>query len=189
MLAKILESTGKFNENDYALFEKEVKIKAVKKGEILLKQGQICQSVFYNIEGSFYQYNFKEEVELNVIDLYVEHEWFLNQQSFMTQKPSETFIVAYTDSTVLELSIHSLHHLIGLSPTFFQLGKVLEQSKSRIHFFDNSMTPLEKYQYILNEKTAFIQAFPLKIIASYLKIAPESLSRVREKLSKEKGVS
>jgi len=51
------------------------------------------------------------------------------------------------------------------------------------------MTPLQKYQYILDHRPDLIQQFPLKIIASYLKITPETLSRVRDKLSKGKGRS
>jgi CRP-like cAMP-binding protein len=189
MIAKILKSTGSYNDNHFSLFEKEVQCRDIKKGEILLKQGAICQSVFYTIEGSVFQYNFKEEIDLNVIDLHIANEWFLNQQSFVAQKPSETFIEAYSDSTILELSVHALHRLIGQSPAFFQLGKVLEQPHSRLYFFDKTLSPLEKYQYILTHKPQLIQAFPLKLIASYLKITPETLSRVREKLSKEKSVS
>lgn len=189
MIAKILKSTGIYNNTHFSLFEEEVHCRNIKKGEILLKQGEICQSVFYTIEGSLYQYNFKEEIDLNVIDLHIANEWFLNQQSFVAQKPSETFIEAYADSTILELTIHALHRLIGQSPAFFQLGKVLEQPHSRLYFFDKTLSPIEKYQYILTHKPELIQAFPLKLIASYLKITPETLSRVREKLSKEKSVS
>lgn len=186
---KILKSTGVFNDNHFLLFDKEAQIRHIKKGEILLKQGEVCQSVFYMIEGSAYQYNFKDEIDLNVIDLHIADEWFLNQQSFVAQKPSETFIEAYSDSTVLELTVHALHRLIGQSPAFFQLGKILEQPHSRLYFFDKTLSPLEKYQYILDKKSELIQAFPLKIIASYLKITPETLIRVREKLSKERSVS
>jgi len=41
------------------------------------------------------------------------------------------------------------------------------------------MTPTEKYRYILSNKPQLIQKFPLKYIASYLNITPETLSRVR----------
>jgi CRP-like cAMP-binding protein len=189
MMSKILNAIGQFSENDCTLFEKAVKIRQVKKEEILLKQGEKCQSLFYTLEGSFYQYYFDEENDLKVIDLYIENEWFLNQQSFVAQKPSETYIEAYSDSTILELTVHALHFLIGQSPAFFQLGKVLEQPLSRLYFFDKTLSPLEKYQYILDKKPEFIQAFPLKLIASYLKITPETLSRVRERLAKEKSSS
>lgn len=64
------------------------------------------------------------------------------------------------------------------------MGKILDASTSRIDFFDNNNTPDEKYQYILKNKSEFIQKFPQKLIASYLKITPETLSSVRNRFSK-----
>jgi hypothetical protein len=84
----------------------------------------------------------------------------------------------------LELSIENIHKLVAISPVFLQLGGILASSVSRISFFDNDLTPLKKYQFIIQNRPQLIQAFPLKLIASYLKITPETLSRVREKLAK-----
>jgi hypothetical protein len=85
--------------------------------------------------------------------------------------------------------MHKMHEMIGLSPAFFQLARVLEPVHSRTHLFDNQLTPLEKYQYILQHRPGLLQAFPLKIIASYLKITPETLSRVRDKIAVPKNGS
>jgi CRP-like cAMP-binding protein len=186
MIAQILAQTGTFSDADVALLEKRIIKREVKKDEILLREGEVCQSAFYNVSGSFYQYNWRDEIEMNVIDLHLKGDWFLNHHSFIVQKPSENIIAAYTDATVLELSVHTMHQLILESPAFFQLGSILEQAKSRLHFFDNRSTPLQKYQYILAHQPALIQHFPLKIIASYLKITPETLSRVRESLARSK---
>lgn len=60
-----------------------------------------------------------------------------------------------------------------------QFGKILNQSKNRIAIFDNSLNPAQKYNYINNAKPELAKVFPIKMIASYLKIAPETLSRVR----------
>jgi CRP-like cAMP-binding protein len=191
MISEILNKIGYFSEEDIQLLENRLIHKNIQKGERLLNQGQVCQSVHFIVKGVFLQYNFKDEIEQNIIDLHLENEWVLNQQSFVSQKPSETIIEAYTESIVFEINIHTIHQLIGQSPAFFQLGKVLDPITARTHFFDNSLTPLQKYQHILENRREIIQAFPLKMIASYLKITPETLSRVREKLAKgiAKGIS
>jgi CRP-like cAMP-binding protein len=189
MIAEILKKIGRYSENDLILFEKRIKTRNVKKGEILLNEGEICQTVFYSISGVFYQFSIKDEIEENIIDLHIENEWFLNAQSFTSQKPSESTIKTYSEGEILELTIESIHHLIGESPAFFQLGRMMEQSKPKQHFFDNNLTPIQKYSYILENKPALIQKFPLKIIASYLKVTPETLSRVRESLAKGKTIS
>lgn len=184
MILKILQEYGNFNEDHANLFEKQIIIRNIEKEEVILKHRQVAQSVFYILEGSFFQFSTKDEIEQNVIDLHLTNEWALNQTSFVNQKPSEVTIVAYSKSKIIELSLHAIHHLIGRSPAFLQLGKILDQSKAKHYFFDNSLSPLEKYMHILENRPQLIQAFPLKMIASYLKMSPETLSRVREKMSK-----
>jgi len=189
MVSDILKNNGIYSDTDILLFESKIKFRSVSKGEILINSGDVCKSIFFIITGSFYQYNYKDDIDKNVIDLHLENEWFLNQSSFVSQNPSDSFIKAYTESKIFELTVESLHSLIGESPAFLQLGKILMQTTSKIHFFDNHLTPIQKYQYILDNKSGLVQKFPLKIIASYLKITPETLSRVREKIFKGKSVS
>ncbi len=189
MLAEILKKTGFYSERDVRLFEDAIRFRAVAKDEILLAQGNVCKSVFYVVKGAFYQYDFRDEIEQNVIDLHTDGEWFLNHKSFVSQKPSASFVQAYAESEIMELTIESLHRLIAESPAFLQMGRILEQATARVHFFDNALTPTQKYEYLLDNRPQLLQAFPLKIIASYLKITPETLSRVREKLARGKIVS
>jgi CRP-like cAMP-binding protein len=184
-----LQQLGIIREEDFVLFSENIKFRTVTKDEILLGEGEICQSVFFINSGAIYQYGVKDEIEQNVIDLHIEGEWLLNHKSFIAQKPSENIIQAYTDSSLWELTLENLHKLIGQSPAFFLLGKLLEPSNSRITFFDNDSTPIQKYEHILQTRPQLLQVFPLRIIASYLKITPETLSRVRAKLAKEKRIS
>lgn len=45
-----------------------------------------------------------------------------------------------------------------------------------------NLSPEEKYRDLLERKPEFLQTFPLKILASYLRIAPETLSRIRKRV-------
>ena len=189
MISEILETNGFYSDTDIVLFESKVTFRNLLKDEILVKPGDVCNAIYFTIAGAVYQYNYIDEFQENVIDLHLDHEWFLNDNSFISQKPSVSFIKAYTDSKILELNIESLHYLIGKSPAFLQLGRIFEQATSRVRLFDNRLTPTQKYQHILDHRPDLIQKFPLKCIASYLKITPETLSRVRESFSKRKIVS
>ena len=175
--AQALKSTGNYITEDIVLFEKEVDLRVVRRREVLLSKGEIAKSVFYLLKGAVYQSNAS-----NIIDLHLESEWFFNHQSFISQTPSDIEIAAFAESTVLEVSIESLHYLIIKSPAFFQLNKIMEQAKHRLHFYDNKLSPLQQYQFIMDNKPELLQKFPLQMIASYLKMAPETLSRAREKL-------
>jgi len=189
MSIEFLYRIGKFSSEDLALFNEKAVLREIQKGRLLLQQGQVCQSVFFLVEGAFIQYNYIDEVEENIIDLHLEGEWMLNAQSFAGQAPSDTILQAYTDSKVYELHVHKLHELIARSQAFLQLGKLLGSDGMRTHFFDNRLSPVEKYEYLLNTRSQLLKVFPLKMIASYLKMSPETLSRVREKLAKERKLS
>jgi CRP-like cAMP-binding protein len=178
MIDKALAAIGSFTAADLTLVEQHITYRTIPKNAVLLQEGAVCQSAFFILKGAFYQYQLVE-IEESIIDLHGHSEWLLNHSSFISQKPSQTTIKAFMDSEVFELSIQSIHELIARSPVFFQLGKVLDQTSSRIHFFDNALTPLQKYQYVLANRPQLVHLFPLKYIASYLKITPETLSRVR----------
>jgi hypothetical protein len=102
-----------------------------------------------------------------------------NHSSLIKQVPSDTTIKAFEKSDVLELSLNNLHNLIARSPSFLSLGRLFDQASNRTYLFDNALSPIQKYNYIKNVKPLIVQVFPVKMIASYLKISPETLSRVR----------
>ena len=83
MTTVILKKIGYFSDKDIELFEKSLSKRVIQKGEILLQQGQICQTVYFISKGAFLEYNFKDEIEQNIIDLYLENQWLLNKQSFV----------------------------------------------------------------------------------------------------------
>jgi CRP-like cAMP-binding protein len=164
MVSDHIHQFGYFSDHDKALLVQALVEKNISYGDILLREGQVCQSVYFVAQGAFIQYNFKDEIDQNIIDFHMEGEWMLNQQSFVRQRPSETIIEAYANGKIHELTMQKLHELIGKSPAFFQLAKVLEPAHSRIQLFDNQLTPAEKYQFVLNNRPGLLQAFLLPLL-------------------------
>jgi CRP-like cAMP-binding protein len=179
-IENLLKSIGHFTAEQVVLFTEKVIRRNFRKNEWLLNEGDVCKSAFYIISGEAYQFSY-DDIDENIIDLHMKGDWCLNHSSFVTQKPSTVTIKAYSELTVLELSLTSVHELIALSPSFFQLGKVLEQTVSRVQYFDHTNTAEEKHNQLFSSRPQLFQKFPLKMIASYLKIAPETLSRIRGK--------
>jgi hypothetical protein len=64
---------------------------------------------------------------------------------------------------------------------FLQLGKILNEPQ-RPALYDFTNSPEEKYKHLLDNTPQYLQIFPLKQVASYLKMTPETLSRVRRKI-------
>lgn len=178
-----LDKAGRFSEKETVLLKKELQHRTLNKDEILLEKGAICSSVCFVVSGSFYQYYIDLDLNKNIIDLNVDNDWVINHKSFTSRKPSEYTIQAYEDSSIYEISMDAIHKLIAQSQSFLQMGRILEETISRIDFFDNNNSPDEKYQHIITNKPQLLQKFPQTIIASFLKITPETLSRVRKRLS------
>ncbi|MFF5383250.1 Crp/Fnr family transcriptional regulator [Pedobacter suwonensis] len=175
---EILSGVGSFSSYDLLLFEEKATRKIFRKNEMVLRQGEICQSVYFILSGSFVQFQSDNETE-TIIDLHLPKEWMFNHPSLIDQTPSVTTIKAFEDAEVMELKLISLHELIGMSQSFLNLGRIFDQANHRTYLFDNALSPAEKYQYIKKSKPLIVQVFPVKMIASYLKITPETLSRVR----------
>lgn len=175
---EILNSLGQFSNFDLELFEKHSANRKLNKNEVLLNEGEVCKSFYYILSGSFSQFK-TDGIDDVIIDLHLQNEWMFNQQSLTEQTPSDTTIKAFSKSEIIELSLNSFHCLCSKSPSFLQFGKILNQSLNRVFLFDNSLKPIEKYNYINKAKPELTKVFPIKMIASYLKIAPETLSRVR----------
>ena len=184
MYSEILLTTGTYSNEEITLFEEVIKSRHVARNEFLLQKGQVTKSMYYLLSGSIYQYEQVSELDQNIIDLHIRGEWLLNYQSLISQRPSETYIQTFTDCHILELSLDMVHYLTGKSIAFLQLNRVLEGALRRMKFFDQAMTPVQKYNFILDNRPQLIQAFPLKMISSYLKLTPETLSRVRKSISK-----
>ena len=70
------------------------------------------------------------------------------------------------------------------SPVFFQLGKLLDHGVAALQWKDQLERPDDRYRYLLEHQPEVLQAFPLKHIASFLRMTPETLSRVRQRMSR-----
>ncbi|MEL6923234.1 MAG: Crp/Fnr family transcriptional regulator, partial [Bacteroidota bacterium] len=173
---------AQLDEAELQLLTEVARLKTLVKGDRLLLPGQVCQAVYFVAAGNLYQYQLDDEQLQSIIDLHLPGDWALDARSFTGQVPSQLYLEAYTAASVFELSIHDLHALIARSPRFHQLGRILSAAVDRLQFFDQQSTPDEKYQHILQHQPDLLQQFPQRMLASYLKMTPETLSRVRRRL-------
>jgi CRP-like cAMP-binding protein len=149
-------------------------------GEKIFTSGGEPDALYYLRTGACYQ-SMQDESGERVIDLHLEGEWMFVQESLVQQKPSPFSIQAFQSSRVAILGLKQIHTLIGMSPAFLQIGKLFNQGQSRLRMYDTMMDPAEKYAQLMRTRPALVSEFPIKMIASYLKLAPETLSRVRGK--------
>lgn len=174
----VLDSVGQFTPEEKALFKKAVLKKHFRKNDVLINLGAVCTEALYIIDGSAYEFDYID-IDENITGMFTAGDWCLNYRGFIQQSPSCSTIRVYADLSAFSLTISAAHELIATSPRFFQLGVILEKLVTRLHYFDKGSTAQEKYAHLLESRPDLFQQFPLKMIASYLKIAPETLSRLR----------
>ena len=175
---------GRYTESQLTLLEQTLETRYFTKNEILLDKGEVCSIVYFIERGCVFQYTADEDAEITVINLHGSNEWSFNHHSFTSRKPSESVIKAREDTKTYSLTIEAIHGLIAQSQSFLQMGKILEEITSRLVYYDKLQTPDEKYLHLLETRPELIQKFPQKMIASYLKMTPETLSRVRGRIGK-----
>lgn len=178
-----IQSFGNFSEEQLSIIRERLKQRDVKKDEFLVKEGQVCQTFYFINQGNFRHYTVQENGEESTMNLFIKNEWVFEYKSFVTQQPSENFIQAVSDSNIFTLSANDFHALVKFSDAFFRLGRIFEQAIQNQDYQHNRLSPEQKYERLLATKPELLHHFPLKHIASYLGMTPETLSRIRKKIS------
>lgn len=179
---KSISGFGNFSEKELEEITSRLKVMHLKKDACLVKEGRTCREFYFINRGSFKQYMILDNGTEAIQNLYTEHEWLFEYKSLTSQKPAETIIQATEDSEVFELHGSDFHELVKISDAFFRVGIIFQQAIQNQDYQSNRMSPEEKYALLLSKKPTIIQKFPLKYIASYLGMTPETLSRIRRKM-------
>lgn len=177
-----IQRVGRFSEREEALFAQKLTHLTLQKNDCLLKEGQVCSAVYFINSGAIRQSHITESGDELTLNLWTDSDWALDFESFMQQKPAKNTLTALETTDVFELTVHDIHALIAESQAFLMLGKFFPQGL-RDAVYDTLSLPEDKYRHLLTHKPQLLQVFPLKYIAAYLKMTPETLSRVRRKIN------
>lgn len=164
--------------------------RTVKKGTILLKEGQKTKESYFVLKGCIRTY-YVIDSEEKTTGFYTEME-ALTPPCVVSKTPSEYYISCVEDSIITVSNSDMETEINSKFPKFDVMCKVLTEellAKQRIDFDEfKTSSPEQRYLNLLEKRPDLIQRVPQYQLASYLGIKPESLSRVRARIAdKNKG--
>jgi len=157
------------------------------KGENLLSEGQVCKNLYFINSGLTKSYLLNEGKE-HIRQFAAENDFIVDLGSFLSQTKSAFFIQTLESTEVLKITFEDLDRLFNSSFSFMKLGKVIAD-RSTINLVKRSVSLIkddakQRYLDFTKERPTLIQRVPQFMIASYLGITPESLSRIRKESSR-----
>ncbi len=171
------------------LFHSMLHLKKLKKKQFLLQGGEVCHFSGFITKGCIKNYILDDKGHEFIMYFAVEDWWVGDISSFFEQKPGTLFIETIEDTELLMLDYHNSEKLFKEIPKFERHFRILIQrsmSTLQQRFFQTLAKPAEeRYLEFLKKYPNVAQRVPQQLIASYIGVTPEFLSKVRHKLVKK----
>ena len=163
-------------------------LRSIKKGVILIKEGQNSKSSYFILKGclrTYYVINGEEKTSAFYTEMEV-----LTPHCVISKTPSEYYISCLED-TILAVSNADIEvKIFSKFPKFETLSRILSEEllvKQQIAFdMFKISTPEQRYLNLLQTRPDLIQRVPQHQLASFLGIIPQSLSRLRARILEKK---
>jgi CRP-like cAMP-binding protein len=178
-----------FSDEELFLFMQKLKPLDLRKYKLFLKEGQVCKMMVLVHKGALRYFSRTEKGD-HTIGFAFEGGWLGDYESFLLQTPSNCLIEALEDCELFTLSYPDMQALYQHSQRFERFGRIMAEqlflatarSKSDLMLRNAK----ERYMALLNSQPQIFERLPQHLIASYLGVLPQSLSRIRAEVSRNK---
>ncbi len=165
--------------------QQRLKPRSYKKKQLFIAEGKVCREIAFICKGSFRYYKTIDGIEVTTFFSF-EQNWVSAYTSFLRKDGSFVSIEAMEDTEILVLGYDDLQHLYNHYIAFERFGRLM--AEYLVTCLDERMhslllkTPEERYLKTIADNSIYFERVPQHYIASYLGIAPESLSRIRKRV-------
>ncbi|QDA61520.1 Crp/Fnr family transcriptional regulator [Hymenobacter jejuensis] len=161
--------------------------KSVRKGELVVRQGEVGRYGAFVAKGCLRSYVIDKKEKEHILQFAPENWWIADQNSILHNEPAMFYIDALEDSEVFLFGSAFFQKLQAIGPEFQSLFYTLLQNSVRSMqkrlISTLSATAEERYLEFIHTYPTLALRLPQRMIAAYLGVTPESLSRIRKELS------
>jgi CRP/FNR family transcriptional regulator, anaerobic regulatory protein len=172
-----------FNDEDAAFISSKITLLKLKKKAFVLTPGKQCKANYFVVSGLMRLYFISKKETEQITQFALENWWITDYDSIDSKRPSHFYIQAIEDTKILVLDQQTEDELITAIPAFerylrIMLQKAFTASQRRMEMIFN-MTDEERYRNFSTRFPDFNQRVPQYMVASYLGVTPQFISRVR----------
>ena len=189
VLRAYLQSKATFSDEEFVFMEGLFRPRALRAGDVLQRAGELATHAAFVAEGCLRSYVIDGKGKEHVVQFAPENWWLSDAVSLMTRTPSQYFIDAVEDSSLLLIDPPSHLRILERVPgyaTAFQTG-LQKHAAAKDQRIVSAMAASaeERYQEFMRTYPSIALRVPQWMLASYLGVSPETLSRVRKSLSRK----
>jgi CRP-like cAMP-binding protein len=173
-------------EEEQARLAARVRVRKYRKGQFVVQNGDVCKFENFVLSGSLKTYYIDNEGQEHIVMFAIENWWTADLGSFITQSPADYNVECLENTTLAQLEFTDLEKLYSEIPKlerFFRLiiQKAFVASQKRL-INNFSLPAKERYLRFREQYPLIEQRVPQYMIASYLGITKEFLSKIRSQL-------
>lgn len=184
------ESYAPVSVTSWQLIENIIDITAIKKGELLLRNGQIAKEIHFVAKGALRAFITDAEGNSYNKNIFLEGDFAGSTVSLIQQTPSEFSIEVLEDSVLININYKKYRELIFQNDdlknfyiAYLERNWVIDKEQREISIVMENAT--ERYLDLLKKQPDISERIALHHIASHLGITPTQLSRIRKSLEKD----
>jgi CRP-like cAMP-binding protein len=182
-------SSAPLAESDIELIRNTFLPKRIRKKQYLLQEGEVCKYAAFIVKGAMRQYSVDEKGMEHIVRLSIENWWAVDRESFTMLTPSIYNIDAWEDTDALLVTSADFLEAAGKIPALNEMIRKMDERhafalQKRVNA-SISFSAEKRYADFTKQYPEFIKRFPQHIIASYLGITKETLSRIRHQAVKK----
>jgi CRP-like cAMP-binding protein len=177
----------KLSDEETELLISVLKIKHIKRKGFLVQPGEISKHRSFVVKGAFQTYLIGADGQEHSISLAIEGGWTGDPGSFLLQESASFFVEAMEDCTLIQWSYDSEKMLLSTIPKFpmvmMERAQQIAVMIQRRVISRLTLSAEQRYKEFAKNHPLFLQRFPLYVIASYLGMTREFLSKIRNQKS------